>query len=603
MKKIKKVFLILLTIIAINCLLVVCGVTGSAKGDIVDYLRYEIENNEVKIVGYKDGIAGELIIPDTIEGYPVTAIGNGAFDLCTTITNLVIPESVKIIEDNAFYTCTKLKKAVLPDSLTELPHGLFGHCYSLEEVNIPDGIQVIPSSAFASCYSLSEIEIPDSVVAIGDAAFSGTMLKEINLPDGLQMIGEHAFLCCYKLDQIKIPAGVKYIDDYAFYNCMSLEKVEFLSGLLEIGYLSFSNCYSLQNVVFPDTLKKIGEESFSYCLSLEEITIPKSVEVVEKYAFGCCNSLKKIHIENYSTKIRTGAFAFTICELNIDVKDFIKIYIDCYDNGIIMRNPDGTICGVTEYPDPENIDEILKLEFPIVSVKDAAIYGYSDSTAHNYAKKNNIQFIPYDCVHEYTDNIVVIKESTYFTEGKKGYICINCGDSYNVTDIPCQDINSANEKHSVENNVSILYPDGSFDGEVVFDVISVPSDQAFQLVSHKEGNYKVTMFDINAVVEGELVNPNGTVLVKIPLPKGYNQNKCTVYYVSEFGTMEELKTYHNKDGYVYFETDHFSYYAILENIEEENNQNSLSFIDKIVIFLKRIVDFFKKLFFEAVGMA
>ena len=86
--------------------------------------------------------------------------------------------------------------------------------------------------------------------------------------------------------------------------------------------------------------------------------------------------------------------------------------------------------------------------------------------------------------------------------------------------------------------------------------------------------------------------------MKIPLPKGYNQNKCVVYYVADDGTMEELKTYHYKDGYVYFETDHFSYYAVVEETSDKSGwmDESLSFVDKLIAFFNMLMNFFKKIF-------
>ena len=403
MKKSISVVLILSIIAGIFSM---CGVTAFAEDNVVNYLDYVIENNEVKIVCYKDGIAGDIVIPDTIEGYPVTTIGNGAFDICTTITSVVIPESVTKIEDNAFYTCVNLKTVVLPESLTVLPSGIFGDCWSLENVNIPEGVKDIPNSAFTECYSLSDISIPSGVVSIGSGAFSGTVISEIDLPDGLQEIGDGAFSYCYKLEQINIPDGVKIIDGSTFYRCLSLEYIDFPDELAEIGDFAFGHCYSLRNVVFPETLKKIGERSFSGCLSLDEIVIPKSVTEVGEEAFGSCNNLKKICIENSSAKIGTGSFALTRCELFIDVDDFVKAHIECYDNGILFRDSDGFVTGSEAFPEPENFDKMIKLMSSADTVEYAIMYGYYDSTAHNYAKSNNLRFVAYEYQNEYATDIV-----------------------------------------------------------------------------------------------------------------------------------------------------------------------------------------------------
>ncbi|MBO5934016.1 MAG: leucine-rich repeat domain-containing protein [Clostridia bacterium] len=407
MKSLKKSVFVFMTIAVIACLFTVCGVSAYAESDITDYLTYEINDGNVTITYCDSAISGDIVIPDTIEGYPVTTIGDGAFaDYCVNITSLVIPESITKIGINAFYTCVNMKTVVLPESLTVLPSGIFGDCWSLENVNIPSGVKSIPNSAFAGCHSLSEISIPAGVISIKSGAFLGTAIKEICLPEGLQEIGEGAFSNCYKLEQINIPDGVKIIDGSTFSRCLSLEKIDFPNELTEIGDYAFECCYSLSNVVLPETLKKIGNGSFSYCLSLDEIVIPKSVTEVGEYAFDSCNNLKKICVENSSAKIGKGAFALTRCELLVDVDELVKSYVECYDNEIILRDADGFVIGSEAYPAPKNLNKMIKFKSSLVPVEDAIMYGYYDSTAHNYAKSNNLRFVAYEYQNEYATDIV-----------------------------------------------------------------------------------------------------------------------------------------------------------------------------------------------------
>ena len=406
MKLLKKSIIAFMTIAVSACLFAVCCVYAYAESDIVDYLTYEINDGEVTITDCDESISGDVVIPDTIDGYPVTTIEICAFDYCIKITSLEIPESITKIEDFAFYACVNMKKVLLPESLTVLPSTIFGDCWSLENVNIPSGVKIIQNSAFTECFSLSEISIPAGVISIKSGAFSGTAIREISLPEGLQELGDCAFSNCYKLEQINIPDGVKIIDGSTFAGCLSLEKIEFSDELTEIGDYAFECCYSLSNVVFPETLKKIGNGSFSYCLALDEIVIPKSVTEVGEEAFDSCNNLKKICVENSEAKIGTGAFALTRCELLVDVDELVKAYVECYENEIIFRDADGFVFGSCAYPEPKNLNKMIKFKSSLVPVEDAIMYGYYDSTAHNYAKSNNLRFVAYEYQNEYATDIV-----------------------------------------------------------------------------------------------------------------------------------------------------------------------------------------------------
>lgn len=198
-----------------------------------------------------------------------------------------------------------------------------------------------------------------------------------------------------------------------------------------------------------------------------------------------------------------------------------------------------------------------------------------------------------------------VKQPTCTEQGYTTYSC-ECGDSYisdytsychkdSDNDDICDNCNKFVNKKQIKddkNDVAIIFPDGAFDDRVKIEVTHVKDGDAYKLISHKHGNHKVTMFDIKVTVDGHKVQPNGAVLVKVPLPRGYNQNKCVVYYVADDGTMEELKTYHFKDGYVYFETDHFSYYAVVDETVQEEEKD---FFSSIKEFFDSVKNFFEKL--------
>ena len=120
-------------------------------------------------------------------------------------TEVVIPDSVKIIGDSAFSGCKGITSVVIPDSVQEIGSGAFRDCTALPHITIPDSVQKIGQSAFEGCTALAAVVIPDSV-------------KEIR---------SKAFAECISLTAIVIPASVQRIGIEAFYYCESLRTVEF----------------------------------------------------------------------------------------------------------------------------------------------------------------------------------------------------------------------------------------------------------------------------------------------------------------------------------------------------------------------------------------
>ena len=162
--------------------LVLSVLSPTANAGTLGGLTYEIAEGQVAIIG-PSVAKGVLIIPDEIEGLPVTSIGDQAFFQSERLTSVTIPESVTSIEYGAFSYSKSLTSVIIGKSVTSIGDAAFSQCRNLTSVNIPEGVTSIGEFAFDGCRNLTSISIPDGVTSIGDAAFQGCIgLESVVVP-------------------------------------------------------------------------------------------------------------------------------------------------------------------------------------------------------------------------------------------------------------------------------------------------------------------------------------------------------------------------------------------------------------------------------------
>jgi hypothetical protein len=229
----------------------------------------------------------KVIFSDTI-----TRIGDYAFEGCTSLNDVTIPQGVTSIGYRAFFGCTSLTGITIPESVTSIGNLAFDSCTSLTGITIPESVTSIGDSAFMGCTSLTGITIPESVTRIGDHAFDHcTSLTGITIPESVTRIGDSAFSYCTSLTGITIPRNVTRIGEYTFSGCTLLTGITIPQSVTSIGNFAFEDCISLTGITIPDSVTRIGEKAFEGCKSLTRVTLPKGISYGN--AFYKCRLLKE----------------------------------------------------------------------------------------------------------------------------------------------------------------------------------------------------------------------------------------------------------------------------------------------------------------------
>jgi hypothetical protein len=271
--------------------------------------NYTTYNGTITITGYY-GPGGAVTIPYTINGLPVTSIGDSAFVSCTSLTSVTIPASVTSIGFGAFNSCTSLTSVTIPASVTSIGDAAFAGCLSLAAITV-DVLNPAYISVDGVLFNRSQTiliqcpggkpgsyTIPNSVTTIGYGAFADCRsLTNLTIPSTVTSIGDWAFQLCTSLTSVAIPNSVTNMGNGAFYVCTSLTSITIGNGVTSTGDFAFAACYSLTNITVSTSVTSIGDFAFFNCTSLTSITIPTSVTNIGRVAFNGCTSLTAITVD------------------------------------------------------------------------------------------------------------------------------------------------------------------------------------------------------------------------------------------------------------------------------------------------------------------
>ena len=189
-------------------------------------------------------------IPEKLDKYTVTGIGDQVFWNCVLLKEVTIPQSVTSIGDSAFNVCNNLTSVTIKNAATSIGDFAFCNCHELETLKLGENITTIGKYAFKDCHELVNVTIPDSVTSIGRGAFCS----------------------CKKLETLKLG-----------------KNIETLGGPVYLGICDgvFCDCPNLSKIIIPEKVEKIETYTFAGCPKLESITLPAGLTSFEASLDGC----------------------------------------------------------------------------------------------------------------------------------------------------------------------------------------------------------------------------------------------------------------------------------------------------------------------------
>ena len=524
-----------------TALLLMCCV-GNAKAEevTINGIKYDVitKAKQATVISGDTKYSGNIVIPSEITynnvTYSVTSIGEKAFEFCTGLTSITIPNSVTSIREYAFYYCTGLTSITIPNSVTSIGSYAFCYCTGLTSITIPNSVTSIGGSAFSYCDGLKEVHIND-LVAWCNIDFGGNplyyaqnlylnneLITELVIPNGVTSIKNSAFNGCSGLTSVTIPNSVTSIGDGAFSYCSGLTSITIPNSVTSIGRSAFYGCSGLTNITIPNSVTSIETSAFEGCSGLTSVTIPNSVTSIGSYAFCYCTGLTSITIPNSVTSI--GGSAFSYCENLGDVY--------CLATNVpATRNNWGDYCNPFEGSYPE----YMTLHVPAEAID-------SYKTTAPWSSFGNIVTLDGDIVETPKCDNPVIKYNN-------GEIEIECetADAEFVTKITSSDFNSFYSNSialTATYNISVYATATGYDnsdtvnatlcwiecdcsGDDNTDIINIPAKSVF--ITSNNGTINITcslegenvaVYSSNAMFIGSTTIENGCASIQSGLSKG-----------------------------------------------------------------------------------
>ena len=276
----------------------------------------------------------------------VVGIAPKAFEGCTALRRVVLPESLRAIGEMAFSGCVRLPSVVIPGGVARVGTLAFANCQALTHVRIEPGVKTLGPSCFSKCTGLTRVDIPSSVTSLAGGVFFGcgrqltlygaadsyaqkyakfnglafdseswredkTLVFEENEDGSLVVTG----LRDEQVSVLDIPSEVcgrriVRIAPKAFFANAALQRVIVGSGVREIGESAFFGCRALASIAFERGLERVEDNAFAGCQTLTQVTLPWGMASLGRMAFFGCSRLAFVKMP---ATTRVHEFAFDGC--------------------------------------------------------------------------------------------------------------------------------------------------------------------------------------------------------------------------------------------------------------------------------------------------
>ncbi|MBQ8892854.1 MAG: leucine-rich repeat protein [Clostridia bacterium] len=603
-----------------------------------------------------------VTFPENIE-----FIGRDAFARCTALEEAVFENEGIQISSSAFYSCAlkelKLGNSVteieqytfagndfteiaLPESVTDIAYGAFANCKSLKNIDVPASAINIAARVFDNTAWYEEQ--PDGEVYLEHIFYDykGYMSKDtvVVVKDGTTTLADNSFEDCRGMSGVQLPDSLKVIGEQAFYDCDGLTDLIIPEGVTSIGYYAFQGCDSLTTLVLPATLEYIGYGAFSYAPNLEHILFLGTEEQFQKIDLGdYYNWNVDLHfgtleaVESYEPDCELVSFTYYECSEcgTGHLGDFVLPTGHTPAGKPSVTPSTCTTHGVEQgycTTCQQNYEVTLPLKEHTYKKAECTVCGLPEiRTAHPYGV-NLDQTWTYTAegatqiTLTFAEQFDLGYDATLTITGSDGLACGYSGydleGGCNVT-LPGDTVTIRLQTGSYNWNDSYGFEIIGISAEVLMDnngvsletevgvveagteLVAEPTKLAEEaIVPAGFSKSSAQTYDIRLEKDGVSVQPNGEIVITLPVPENANPEKCQVFHVDDQGNMTNMNAEFNGESLV-FVTDHLSYYVILESYDtagvvqlmqaiigdiefdidtmDQNNDGKLTIVDAVLL--------------------
>ena len=580
---------------------------GTGVKDYVMVSNALMNPDKTIIYFYNRTATGKYTVPSTVREF-----GDGAFQNAA-VTEVVLPEGMTYLGDSAFWGCKSLTKVTLPESMLAIGATAFYNCTALTTVNLPEGLLSIGNGAFGNT-GLTSVKLPDSLVELEQMAFSDcTALTSVTFGSGLKEISGSAF---YRtgLKTVTVPATVTAIGDSAFYNCESLatinlpdtithvgrnafagtawEKKQPSTGAIYMGSIllsykgtmpkntrfvikegttlvageAFSGQYGLEELVIPASLQHMGERALYRCVGIRRVIIAPQNQVFRivgprlyengEMIWGGANGHMTVnvsaHIPFGGTLDLSNAYTF------VETADNYSWYIE--GKWLSVYGLDPYASGYQEVTIAYGMASIKGYVY-VESVQPKSFWIEKAPSITTYARGESLKLGDMVAMAESEDGRIY-QVSNYTVSGYDANqvgsqtLTITYGSFTQTITITVDGTVTNYKTETVQINAPAEVMDPA--AELVVETCDIVENTPGLLLENSS-----LIYDLSFEKDGQKLQPNGKVQVFLPIPQEMKGQDCVVYYLDENGNLTDMEAVCVGE-FMVFETDHFSYYALVE---------------------------------------